>query len=92
MKMATTGSPVRGNRQHFDVEISLSLGLTSQGTPLQQAEIENRCFNCLSEMSFKAECVSILLREPSEMFAEVNLSFCFRSSLFHICLFGVFCI
>ena len=66
--------------------------MTSQGTPLQPAEIENRCLNCLSEMSFEADCVSVFLRRPSNMFAELNLSLCFRSCLFRICLFVVFCI
>ena len=58
---------------------------------MQAAETENRCLNCLSEMSFEADCVSVFLREPGEMFAEVNLSLCFRTSLFRICLlFSVF--
>ena len=44
-------------------------------------------------MSFKADrSVSVFLREPNDMFAEMKLSLCFRSSLIRICLLVVFCI
>mgnify|MGYP000412247322 CR=1 FL=1 len=66
--------------------------LTSQDTPLQPAEIENRCLNIVSLKCILKLTVFLFACEPGEMFAEMNLSLCFRSTLFHICLFVVFCI
>ena len=45
MKTATTRSRVRGNRQHFDVEISLSLGLDFVKFGKKSSHLEQRIKN-----------------------------------------------